>query len=709
MRFWNALLGLMLCMFASQGLHAQATLVANAGPSNNGGGAGAAMLFDLEAKTPIVMTGLTTASNALPGTTFTVRVSIRSGTALGGPVATGPGSSGAGWRGLGSYTATQGAGEVSLPISLPEIPIAAGQIVGVAVEFLGVSPNYFGLGSTPVETYSNANLILRTGDARTAPFTPNGLYFSSRALVGSILYRAGEAVLPANAGPSNNGGFVGSALLFDLEASTGVVVTGLTAATDALPGATFNVRISTRAGTALGGPVNAGPGSSADGWLVLGTVPAMQGSSGEVSLPITIPGIRVGAGQVVGVAVEFLDTTPNYFGSGSPPIEAYSNGNLTLRTGDARSVPFTATGTFFSSRALIGGLQYRLADAVLPANPGPSNNTGAAASGMFFDLQSATGAVVNGMTIASQALPGQAFQIEVYTRNGTALGNVVGSGPATSTAGWTLRGTVTARQGPGEISLPISLPSIAVSPGQTLGVGLRFPDPGPRYFGTGPAPLETYASPGLTLVTGQAMSAPFTTGGFVFSSRALVGSLSWTLPGERLPAAPGPSNNSGASGSGVFMDLQAQSDLVVTGLNTATLAPASAEFQVEVYTRDGSTLGGTASSGPTSSSAGWSLHASVTARQGATGQVSLPIAIPDLPMLAGQTIGVGLVFPSVAPAYVGTGASAVSTYDNGVLQLTTGEAKQFPFTTSGNFFVSRRLIGNIFYERPDAIFRNGFE
>lgn len=534
----------------------------------------------------------------------------------------------------------------------------------------------------------------------TAPLCSLLCLFASQSL-------HAQAVLSANPGPSNNGGGVGSAILFDLEASTGIVVSGLTAASDAAPGATFTVRISTRAGTALGGPVDMGPGSSSAGWTVLGTVVATQGS-GEVSLPITIPDVPIAAGQVVGVAVEFLDVTQNYFGTANPPVETYSNTNLILRTGDARSIPFTPTGTFFSSRALVGSVLYRLADAVLPANPGPSNNTGGINSGLFFNLQSTAGAVVNGMTIASQAPDGGNFQLEVYTRNGTALGNVVGSGPATSMAGWTLQGTVDARQGPGQISLPITLPPLTVAAGQTLGVGLRFLGSGARYFGTGASPVETYTSPGLTLITGQAMSAPFTTGGSVFGSRALVGSLSWRPPGQQLAAAPGPSNNFGGTGYGMFMDLQAQTDLIITGLNTGTQGAANADFQLQIFTRSGSTLGGTSTTGPTSSSAGWSLHTTVTGRQGATGQVSLPIAIPDLPIIAGQTMGIAILFPDATPIYVGTGVTPVTTYSNANLHLTTGEAKSIPFTTTGSFFVSRQLLGNIYFEADD-IFSNGFE
>lgn len=516
-----------------------------------------------------------------------------------------------------------------------------------------------------------------------------------------------QAVLTANLGPSNNGGAVGSAIFFDVEAFTGITLSGLTTATLATPNSTFNVRISTRAGTALGGPVGSGPGSSNAGWTVLGTVAATQGS-GEMSLPIAMPEVTVAAGQVLGVAVEFLDTSPRYVGTGTPPIANYGNVNLALRTGDARQIPFTTGGTFFSSRELTGSIIYRLADPVLPANPGPANNFGGIDSGLFFDLQSSTGAVVDGMTIANQTPAGGNFQFEVYTRNGTALGNVVGSGPATSTAGWTPRGIANARQSSGQISLPVSLPSLVVAPGQTLGVGLRFIGAGPSYFGSGNPPLETYASPGLTLVTGQAMSAPFTTGGTVFGSRALVGSLSWRPPGSQLAASAGPGNNSGTNGFGMFMDLQGVTDGVVTGFSTASDAVANANFQMQVYTRLGTALGSTATTGPASNAAGWNLHAVVTVKQSATGELSLPITIPNLPILAGQTIGMALIFVDAAPRYVGSGLTTPTTYSNSNLRLTTGEVKSTPFVSGGSFFVSRQLLGNVYY-RADVLFRNGFE
>lgn len=520
-----------------------------------------------------------------------------------------------------------------------------------------------------------------------------------------------QAVLNANQAASNNGGSLGSALLFDLQATTGVVITGFTTASLAAPGTTYTVRVHSRGGSALGGPVAAGVGSSAAGWSLLGTVTAIQGA-GEVSLPVSIPDLRIAAGQKRGIALEFVGAGPRYFGTASPPLEVYSNSNLTLTTGDARSAPFTTTGTWFSSRALIGSIRYRLEAPVLQANPGPNNNGGSMDSGMFFNLQSSTGAVVTGLTTDSTALANTPYQIDVHTRTGTALGNVTGTGPATSTAGWTLRGTVSATQGEAANgrSLPIVLPPITVPAGDTVGVGLVFRGAAPRYFGTGVSSLENYGNANLSLVTGEAMTTPFSTSSVVFTSRALVGSLTWRpATNAQLDANPGPSDNGGVTGSGMFLNLAADAPATVNALRVATTTPANGTFAFEMYTRLGNVLGGGLATGPTSSPLGWVLHASVTAQQGATGEVSLPISIPDLVVAGGQTLGLALVFPNSAPRYVGSGISAPLTYGNPLLRVTTGEARSIPFTTGGTFFASRELIGTLYFNSADLIFRNGLD
>lgn len=178
---------------------------------------------------------------------------------------------------------------------------------------------------------------------------------------------------------------------------------------------------------------------------------------------------------------------------------------------------------------------------ILTAHPGPANNGGSAGWGIFFDLTS-TAALpvhVSGMTTASTAPAGETFSVEVFTRPGTALGGPVGSGPGSSPAGWTSLGTASVTQGPvsSQESLPFTIPTIVVNPGEQVGVALVFAGAGPRYFGTGTPPYGTYSDANLMLVTGDARSQPFTTGGTWFASRELVGSVAYTVIPEPATAS----------------------------------------------------------------------------------------------------------------------------------------------------------------------------
>ncbi|HRI45204.1 MAG TPA: dockerin type I domain-containing protein [Fimbriimonadaceae bacterium] len=175
-------------------------------------------------------------------------------------------------------------------------------------------------------------------------------------LAGSAL----GVVLPLNPGPANNGGSPNWAVFFDAAAvGAGVNITHMTTANTAGAGGAFSVDVYTRVGSALGGPVGSGPGSSPAGWNLIGSAPATQGGTASgVSLLIDIPDISVPAGQVVGVAVVFRTAGPRYFGTGTPAYSVYNDGALQITTGDSRSVPFTTTGSFFTSRALVGEVHY---------------------------------------------------------------------------------------------------------------------------------------------------------------------------------------------------------------------------------------------------------------------------------------------------------------------------------------------------------------
>ncbi len=183
---------------------------------------------------------------------------------------------------------------------------------------------------------------------------------------------ADTITLPANPGPSNNGGATNYAVFLDLIAGPNdVIVTQVSSGNTGGAGANFTVEVLVRTGTALGGPVGSGPGSSLAGWTSLDTVPAVQGAAANgVSLLFSIPPILVPAGDTVGVALRFFGVGPRYFGTGTPPYSTYSDTNISLITGDSRSTPFLPSGSFFASRALTGEIRY-----VVAAPPPPGNET----------------------------------------------------------------------------------------------------------------------------------------------------------------------------------------------------------------------------------------------------------------------------------------------------------------------------------------------
>ncbi|TVS07585.1 MAG: hypothetical protein EA423_03760 [Phycisphaerales bacterium] len=190
-------------------------------------------------------------------------------------------------------------------------------------------------------------------------------------------------ILQANPGPTNNGGSANWGMFFDLQANTqDLTVTALRTASQAAAGAPFEIEVWVRSGTALGGPASAGPGSDPSGWTLLGIAPATQGpESSGVSEVIDIPDIEMQAGDQVGVALVFLGAGPRYFGTGTPPLGIYSDADLTLTTGDTRSAPFTPTGSFFSSRELVGEIHYTTG---APSCPPDLNGDGVVDADDFF-------------------------------------------------------------------------------------------------------------------------------------------------------------------------------------------------------------------------------------------------------------------------------------------------------------------------------------
>jgi hypothetical protein len=181
------------------------------------------------------------------------------------------------------------------------------------------------------------------------------------------------------------------------------------------------------------------------------------------------------------------------------------------------------------NKSVLSAGAYFLADTlILPANPGPANNGGSPGWAMFFDLIALNRQIsVTRMSTASTATAGASFSVEVYTRVGTSLGGPVTAGPGSSSAGWTLIGTVPVVQGSltNGVSELFTLPTINVPATDTVGVALKFVTFGPRYTGSGSGPYNVYQDTNLILMTGDGRSVPFTTTGSFFAPRALTGEV----------------------------------------------------------------------------------------------------------------------------------------------------------------------------------------
>jgi len=148
----------------------------------------------------------------------------------------------------------------------------------------------------------------------------------------------------------------------------------------------------------------------------------------------------------------------------------------------------------------------------------------------------------------------------------------------------------------------------------------------------------------------------------------------------------------------LFFNLTAHNnDITVKALTIGSDRAPTETFDVQIWTYAGSCLGGSATTGPTGSPLGWSPHGTVTVTQGPWHGRSEIFDIPDLHVPRFQTVGVAIVYLQGGARYNGTGAGAPDVFTDTRLTLTTGEARNRPFTTSGTWYRSRALQGWINY------------
>ncbi|WP_145195967.1 hypothetical protein [Planctomycetes bacterium Poly30] len=296
--------GLLASLALTATVSAQTTLAANT-IADNGGGASWGLFFDVTAETgALSITHLRTASTAGVGAGVEFDVYTIPGTGLGGDLTTGPGSSLTGWNSVGHAIGIQGAVAqgISELIDIPDVPVPAGQTVGVCLVFTVSGPRYFGTGANPYQTFTDGALTLTTGESRTVPFTPTGLLFSSRGLTGELVYDGGT-IGTSYCGPAvlNSTGASGT---ISADGSTSVSDNDLTLMGSNLPNFSFCFFIVSRTqGFA------SMPGGSFGNLCLTGAVgryvgPGQiqnSGSTGSVSLGIDLAAIPQPNGSIAAV------------------------------------------------------------------------------------------------------------------------------------------------------------------------------------------------------------------------------------------------------------------------------------------------------------------------------------------------------------------------------------------------------------------------
>jgi hypothetical protein len=148
----------------------------------------------------------------------------------------------------------------------------------------------------------------------------------------------------------------------------------------------------------------------------------------------------------------------------------------------------------------------------------------------------------------------------------------------------------------------------------------------------------------------------------------------------------------------LFFDLEALRDpVVVEGFTTALNMGPGQPFTLQVWTRDGTSLGGTATSGSGYSTVGWTSLGFVQGEQGPLGGgISLPVSIPRFLVRPGHITGVALDFYTGGPATYGD--LMYYAYADDAIRLTTGDVRTPSFTLGQSYFPRQPLIGSIIYD-----------
>jgi len=195
---------------------------------------------------------------------------------------------------------------------------------------------------------------------------------------------------------------------------------------------------------------------------------------------------------------------------------------------------------------------------------------------------------------------------------------------------------------------------------------------------------------------------------FVCSSAAIAAVTSGCFGQLLLSSNPGPPNSTLGSPCALFFDLEAlQGPVVVTGLTSFMDANGGQTFDFDLLIRDGTSLGGTATTGPGSSLDGWTSLGRLTGVEGPIGGgESSPVEVPRFVVQPGHVVGVALWFHyNWGPRFYRHVSEPYFVFQDNALRLTTGDGRSIPFVNGQLYFARCTLVGSVIYT-PDPCYPN---
>ena len=475
-----------------------------------------------------------------------------------------------------------------------------------------------------------------------------------------------------------NGGGVDWVVMFDLEATESMTISGLRTNMDAMVGDTVEIEVYT-ASTSFGNETDP------TAWTSAGTSTALAAGLGEPTeflfgTPIDIP---IGTS---GFAVHYIAGESGYT-NGNGSNEVYSTGDGALTFTANGSVGGLFTGTVFQTRVWNGNLCYDLGSAEKVTTLFDDNNGGLVDGAVYFDVEAQHPTTIGSLLMHTEVPVGTPMGINIYTTDDTFAGNETNPGV------WVLAATDdgTATSNGTGVPTPVTLENTFQLPPGTTGIAIVGVNCDHEYTnGNGANQVHTSADGNLRIIAGSATSVAFT--GNVFMPRVFNGQLC-PVAEDHCVETMFESNNGGSIGGAIYFDVIATEAVTVSGLTT-NISERGALIGMEMWTRNGTFAGNEASP------AGWNLAATSDGTAVAAGddlQTAIKFMSPaNLP--AGRT-GVALVLFGGGHDYTnGNGTNEVHTSHDGILTIEAGSATNVPFT--GGVFSPRVWNGTLCYDAP---------